>query len=150
MEDPVVPLELNLYGHRLAGLVERQFEKILLQHGWRKFPIGNVFWYTVEKDCSYLCMIADVISSLVWALAGGSKLPENCAPLCELVEAKEVQITHIIAWHDYERCLFAGLTVGALFARLFLWLVPSLRVLAQQQCRWADPVDRTRQRGVVA
>ena len=30
MEDPVVPLERNLYGHPLAGLLwERQFEKIL-------------------------------------------------------------------------------------------------------------------------
>ena len=35
MEDPVVPLERNLYGHPLAGLLwERQFEKILLKHGW--------------------------------------------------------------------------------------------------------------------
>ena len=37
MEDPVVPLERNLYGHRLAGLLwERQFEKILLKYGWEK------------------------------------------------------------------------------------------------------------------
>ena len=29
MEDPVVPLERNLYGHPLVGLLwERQFEKI--------------------------------------------------------------------------------------------------------------------------
>ena len=35
MEDPVAPLERNLYGHPLAGLLwERQFEKILLKHGW--------------------------------------------------------------------------------------------------------------------
>ena len=35
IEEPVVPLERNLYGHPLAGLLlERQFEKILLQHGW--------------------------------------------------------------------------------------------------------------------
>ena len=42
MEDPVVPLERNLYGHPLAGLSwERQFEKILLQHGWEKgFQLG--------------------------------------------------------------------------------------------------------------
>ena len=33
MEDPVVPLERNLYGHLLARLLwERQFEKILLKH----------------------------------------------------------------------------------------------------------------------
>ena len=37
MEDPVVPLERNLYGHPLAGLLcERQFEKILLKNGWEK------------------------------------------------------------------------------------------------------------------
>ena len=39
MEDPVVPLERNLYGHPLAGLLwERQLEKILLKHGWEKIP----------------------------------------------------------------------------------------------------------------
>ena len=39
MEDPVVLLERNLYGHPLAGLLwERQFEKILLQHCWENFP----------------------------------------------------------------------------------------------------------------
>ena len=39
MEDPVVPLERNLYGHPLAGqLWERQFGKILLEHGVKKVP----------------------------------------------------------------------------------------------------------------
>ena len=39
MEDPVVPLERNLYGHPLAGLLwEKQFEKILLKRGWVKVP----------------------------------------------------------------------------------------------------------------
>ena len=57
MEDPVVPLERNLYGHPLAGLLwERQFEKILLKHGWEKFEIGNVSSFIVRKDYSYLCM----------------------------------------------------------------------------------------------
>ena len=37
MEDPVVPLARNLYGHPLAGLLwERQFEKVLLEHGREK------------------------------------------------------------------------------------------------------------------
>ena len=37
MEDPVVPLERNLYDHPLAGLSwERQFEKILLKYCWEK------------------------------------------------------------------------------------------------------------------
>ena len=39
MEDPVVLLERNLYGHLLAGLLwERQFEKVLSEHGWEKVP----------------------------------------------------------------------------------------------------------------
>ena len=38
IDDPVVPLERNLYGHPLAGLLwERQFEKILLKYDWEKF-----------------------------------------------------------------------------------------------------------------
>ena len=54
LEDPVVPLERNLYGHPLAGLLwERQFGKILLKH---KFQIGNVVLYIVKKGYSYLCM----------------------------------------------------------------------------------------------
>ena len=37
MEDPVVLLERNQYGHLLAGLLwERQFEKVLLGYGWEK------------------------------------------------------------------------------------------------------------------
>ena len=37
MGDPVVPLERNLYGHPLEGLLwERQFETILLKYGWEK------------------------------------------------------------------------------------------------------------------
>ena len=42
MEDPVVPLERNLYGYPLAGLLwERQFEKIPLKHGWERVsPLG--------------------------------------------------------------------------------------------------------------
>ena len=45
MEDPVVPLERNLYGHPLAGLLwERQFEKILLTYGWEKVSkLGMLF-----------------------------------------------------------------------------------------------------------
>ena len=42
MEDPAVPLERNLYGHPLAGLSwERQFEKVLLEHGWKNSELGR-------------------------------------------------------------------------------------------------------------
>ena len=50
MEDPVVPLERNLYGHPLAGLLwERQFEKILLQHVRKKLRIGNAYSLTEKR-----------------------------------------------------------------------------------------------------
>ena len=37
IEDPVVPLARNLYGHPLVGLLcGRQFEEVLLELGWGK------------------------------------------------------------------------------------------------------------------
>ena len=57
MEDPVVPLERNLYGHPLAGLLwERQFEKILLKHGWEKVFNRECFFVQRKKGYSYQCM----------------------------------------------------------------------------------------------
>ena len=53
VEDPVVLLERNLYGHPLVGLLwERQFEKVLLKYGWEGVPIGNAYSCTVKKDSS--------------------------------------------------------------------------------------------------
>ena len=50
MEDPVVTLERNLYGHPLAGLLwERQFEKVLLKHGWEKIPHWECLFVHREK-----------------------------------------------------------------------------------------------------
>ena len=50
MEDPVVPLERNLYGHLLAGLLcERQFEKILLKYGWEKVSNRECLFVHREK-----------------------------------------------------------------------------------------------------
>ena len=50
MEDPVVPLERNLYGHPLAGLLwKRQFEKILLEHVWEKVPNWECLFVHSQK-----------------------------------------------------------------------------------------------------
>ena len=58
VEDPVVPLERNLYGHRLAGLSwERQFEKILLKYGGENFLHWEcLFVNRAKKDFFHLCM----------------------------------------------------------------------------------------------
>ena len=68
MEDPVVPLERNLYGHPLAGLLwERQFEKILLKYGWEKvsnwearFPNWECLFVHREKGLSFFVYVDDI------------------------------------------------------------------------------------------
>ena len=51
MEDPVVPLEQNLYGHPLGGLLwERHFEKVQLEHGWEKVPNWECLFVNREKE----------------------------------------------------------------------------------------------------
>ena len=50
MEDSVVSLERNMYGHPLAGLLwERQTEKVLLEHGWEKVPNWDCFCVNRER-----------------------------------------------------------------------------------------------------
>ena len=61
MEDPVVPLERNLYGHPLAGpLWERQFEKILLKHGWEKIPNWECLFVHREKRLFLSVYVDDI------------------------------------------------------------------------------------------
>ena len=51
MEDPVVLLERNLYGHPLAGqLWRRQFEIELFIHGWEKVPNWECLFVNREKE----------------------------------------------------------------------------------------------------
>ena len=50
VEDPVVPLERNLYGHPLAGLLwERQFDKFLSKYGWEKVSNWECLFVHSEK-----------------------------------------------------------------------------------------------------
>ena len=61
MEDPVVPLERNLYGHPLAGLKwERQFEKILLRHRWEKIPNWECLFVHREKGLFLSVYVDDI------------------------------------------------------------------------------------------
>ena len=61
MEDPVVPLERNLYGHPLAGLLwERQFEKILLKHDWEKIPNWECLFVHREKGLFSSVYVDDI------------------------------------------------------------------------------------------
>ena len=61
MEDPVVPLERNLYGHPLAGLLcERQFEKILLKYGWEKVSNWECLFVHREKGLFLSVYVDDI------------------------------------------------------------------------------------------
>ena len=61
MEHSVVPLERNLYGHPLAGLLwERQFEKILLKHGWEKIPNWECLFVHREKGLFLSVYVDDI------------------------------------------------------------------------------------------
>ena len=58
-EDPVVPLERNLYGQPLAGLWwERQFEKVLLKYGWEKVPNWECLFVSQEKKRTNLICVS--------------------------------------------------------------------------------------------
>ena len=61
MEDPVVPLERNLYGHPSAGLLwERQFEKVLLNHGWEKVSNWECLFVHREKGLFLSVYVDDI------------------------------------------------------------------------------------------
>ena len=97
MEDPVVPLERNLYGHPLAGLLrERQFEKILLQHGWEKVSNWECLFVHREKGL-FLSVYVDDIK-----LAG--KIRKN--PMWKVLN-KEVDLGETTSFLDQ---VFLGFT----------------------------------------
>ena len=61
MEDPVVPLERNLYCHPLAGLLwERQFDKILLKYGWEKVSNWECLFVHREKGLFLSVYVDDI------------------------------------------------------------------------------------------
>ena len=61
VEDPVVPLERNLYVHALAGLLwERQFEKILLKYSWEKVSNWECLFVHLEKGLFLSVYVDDI------------------------------------------------------------------------------------------
>ena len=92
MEDPVVPLERNVYGHPLAELLwERQFEKILLKHGWEKIPNWECLFVHLEKGL-FLSVYVDDIK-----LAGKK---QNLDPMWKLLN-KEVGLGEPTSFLDH-------------------------------------------------
>ena len=116
MEDPVVPLERNLYGHPCAGLLWKwQLEKILLQHGWEK--VSNWEWLFVHRQKGlFLSVYVDDIK-----LAGKK---QNINPMWKLLN-KEVDLGEPTSFldHVYLGCtqMFAKLhTVQSMMTLIFM------------------------------
>ena len=92
MEDPVVLLERNLYGHPLAGLLwERQFEKILLQHGWEKVSKWECLFVHREKGLFLFVYVDDI------KLAGKK---QNIDPMWKVLN-KEVDLGEPTSFLDH-------------------------------------------------
>ena len=91
IEDLVVPLERNLYGHPLAGLSwERKFEKILLKHGWEKVFNWNLFVHREKR--LFLSVYVDDIK-----LAGKK---QNLDPMWKILN-KEVDLGEPTSFLDH-------------------------------------------------
>ena len=90
MEDPVVLLERNLYGHPLAGLLwERQFE--ILKHGWEKIPNWECLFVHRENG-EFLSVNVDDIK-----LAGKK---HNINPMWKALN-REVDLGEPTSFFDY-------------------------------------------------
>ena len=93
MEDPVVPLERNLYGHPLAGLLwERQLEKILLKYGWEKIPNWECLFVHREEGLFLSVYVDDM------KLAGKK---QNIDPMWKVLN-KEVDLGEPRSFLDHE------------------------------------------------
>ena len=87
MEDPVVPLDRNLYGHHLAG----QFEKILPKYGWEKVSNWECLFVHREKGL-FLSVYVDDIK-----LAGKK---QNIDPMWKVLN-KEVGLEEPTSFLDH-------------------------------------------------
>ena len=105
MEDPVVPLERNLYGHPLAGFLwNRPFEKVLLKYGWEKVSDWEcLFVYRVKG--LFLSVYADDIK-----LAGKK---QNIHAMWKVLD-KEVDLGEPTSFlcHVYLRCTQRHCEIG--------------------------------------
>ena len=92
MEDPVVPLERNLYGHPLGGLLwRRQFDKVLFEHGWEKVPNLEFLFVHREKGLFISVCVDDIM------LAGQK---QNTDPMWKVLN-KQVHLGESASFLDH-------------------------------------------------
>ena len=90
MEDPVVLLERNLYDHFFAGLSwERQFEKVVLEHGGEKVP---------NWDCLFVNRKQGLFLSVCGRYQKGRKETKSGPNVEDIYERSWFGRTNIILW----------------------------------------------------
>ena len=152
IEDPVVPLERNLYGHPLAGLLwERQFEKVLLKYGWEKVSNWECLFVNREKGL-FLSVCVDCNE-----LAGKK---QNINPMWEIL-MKDVDLgeprsflDHFFV-HNYRNMFESRISGGAMEnyqfprnrMRIFLHGPVTWKVMHAKKCveRYCDFANKTTQ-----
>ena len=134
MEDPVVPLERNLYGHPLAGLIwERQFEKILLTYVWEKVFNWECSFVHREKGLLLSVYVDDI------KLAGKK---QYINPTWKVLN-KEVDLgeptsvlDHVYFWLHSERMPLETKATGNLMPKRYLHGPMTWKVM--QRNEWKD------------
>ena len=89
MEDSVVPLEPNLYGHPCYG--KGNLRKSYWSMVGRRVPIGNAYSYTAKRDYSFLCM---------WMTSNWLERNKNIDPMWK-VPNKEVDLGEPTSFLDH-------------------------------------------------
>ena len=141
VEDPVVPLERDLYGHPLAGLLwERQFEKILLKHGWEKISNWECLSVHREKGLFLSLHVDDV------KLAAKK---QNLDPMWKLLN-KEVDLgdSTCFSWIMFESRISAGRAEKLPFPhnlRIFSWSYDMVGHAKKCVERYCDLVNKSTQ-----
>ena len=91
IENPVVPLELNLYGHPLAGLLWEKFqEEILLKLGFEKVVSWECLYVHRQKQFFLSAYVDD------YKMAGKKEISPQCGLLCEKLAWTSKILSHSV------------------------------------------------------
>ena len=92
IDDPVVPLERNLYGHPLAGLLMcRKYEKTIVEEGWRGEVSG---WQCLYLHRTNHCFLVSVCKRQ----KDGRENSEHAKDVCEIAKASRFGRPCIVHW----------------------------------------------------
>ena len=158
IEDFVVPLERNLYGHPLAGLCwERQFEEVLLELGWEKVPNWECMFVHRKKrliSCQFMWMTSPWLErSRIWSYDMEGTCSHCVERYCESankkVEATVQSLKSLFGWSSIQAggTGISGRIIISMLTDCFEMLVLGTNwttwhvVVSQQACEISHKMD---------